>query len=1174
MSRSLDDNPPSILNDRYHTDRQRNTQFSLGRTKGGRTQPTSRSLRPFGRVNAATNIQTSRTPTSLIPLGTQAPKPWNNTTHTDDHANHPIDLTQEDSPPQELEADITLPSYKIIQREQNLRKKQIRDYNIDDFTIDGTSDGTSHLLSRLVDEITSIHGDLTPFQRARLAAHAITHHPLRLLEYLKNTNSMNNFVLTSLCNYPLDMTAPYELSPMRTPYLVADDTLRLKMDRYRDLIDEDYRDIIGYYVGSFYPAKYNEIMTHIQGISGFELEHIAHEKGELSNILDGIFPDIPIFSPPEWVDLSTIISHAHVTEPPPQLFDPLLHMGMPTREFRELSPDKQKQIAMAKLPHALAPITTSSNILSILRMLRETPPTRITDFLTSGNFTTHLHPMDNINNNNKFYCRYRLQTIRGKKNTIWSSTPGAILSHWLQAALPIIIPRYSLILSLSPHHTNQEHLPLTSPTTIPPAHILERYTTDRHDSRNTDQILQMDIWLLTSCPDMALTLPRHQDKSKEPSHMNYLSNLTRAAMRASKQEQFPVDVEICLVLVGSSSRDNDKHILAELMERTINTDDAAISLITIAWMSIRTRLDRYSTMAKCILTTTEHAQRIRQMFSSLSPPAEHHLVTMDYTAVTIPPITDSSYDKVMSHTITTQFSTLESTTTVSFQNLNRLDPFTTIPTLTLMETPDPSLPNTRTIAALLLYGQLSIDGKIVTSPVTKVATDTTGSRLYLAAPKSNAGALITFAEHIQVLLPTWTNYMDKPIHLDMMDAKRALHESHTVTRQQTLVTTIQPTHTVQTTPAAPLPPRTTNTTQKPLQFHFPLPPPHPSHSSITMSIDQYNQILGQFNTMFTRMDRTDGAIDEILLKLNDSHTIVTRTEWADSITSAITTTLSSEADSIRDHQLTTSSTQQTQLMIPLNSQTRDIAAQSKLLKSHIMESATSQAEVSARMSQATELLQNAMTEVTLIRRDVIHLVDSVSTLPQAPAPTNITKPNPDSSTNQDIPPLPQPSPSQENQHHQSPATSRSESPASPTNNTGPQQQRGECTACHEFSNELHLCCDCELPFDSQCILAITHRLSDTDEYQCVNCHRKHNPTTQGSTSGLTEPDEDTNSESSTNTGSSTSGVSSNLSDQAESPDTSTTHTKQSKYTNNRKSPPRTRHYTKLIGPDPSDPNHA
>ena len=56
-----------------------------------------------------------------------------------------------------------------------------------------------------------------------------------------------------------------------------------------------------------------------------------------------------------------------------------------------------------------------------------------------------------------------------------------------------------------------------------------------------------------------------------------------------------------------------------------------------------------------------------------------------------------------------------------------------------------------------------------------------------------------------------------------------------------------------------------------------------------MSIDQYNQILGQFNTMFTRIDRTDGAIDEILLKLTDSHTIVTRTEWADSITSAITT---------------------------------------------------------------------------------------------------------------------------------------------------------------------------------------------------------------------------------------------------------------------------------------------
>ncbi len=141
---------------------------------------------------------------------------------------HPIDLTQdEESQPEAMQ---TLPSHKIIELERALRQKDIRDFNLEDFTLAESSDGTSLLVSRLIDMITSIHTDLTPFQIARLAAHAIVHHPLRLLEYLTNTPALNSFVMSALQHYPVDTSDQYNLSPIDTPYLVIDDSLCMRME--------------------------------------------------------------------------------------------------------------------------------------------------------------------------------------------------------------------------------------------------------------------------------------------------------------------------------------------------------------------------------------------------------------------------------------------------------------------------------------------------------------------------------------------------------------------------------------------------------------------------------------------------------------------------------------------------------------------------------------------------------------------------------------------------------------------------------------------------------------------------------------------------------------------------------------------------------------------------------
>ncbi len=428
------------------------------------------------------------------------------------HPTRPIDLTHDDEEASdELKASLKLPTQKIIAREQSLRHKQVHDLTIDDFTIGETSEGASLLVAQVVDAILTFHSDLTTFQVACLAAHAITHHPYRLLGYLKNTSAMNNFVVQALCNFLVDTSDPSTLSPSITPYLVADDTLRLKMDP-DTLNDEDRKDIIYYFGLAFYPLNVNEMMNYVQIMPSDALQLLVNKKSALSNKIDRLIPGAQ-FTPPEWTDLSVILTHAPSSTPGSTtnspVFDPLEHMGMPRSEFTKLPPDLMKQIAMVKLPQALATITTTPIILNILTALREAKSAQTIEFLLGDTFTHYLNnpPVNADKDATLYYYRLCLQMMRGKRCPIWRTSPEAILSHWLQAAIPVIAPLHKSMLIHPPHYNNLDQLLLTHSS--PTAQIVGRYVSDVHTNRN-EQITYMDFWLLTSCLDILPTLRQQE----------------------------------------------------------------------------------------------------------------------------------------------------------------------------------------------------------------------------------------------------------------------------------------------------------------------------------------------------------------------------------------------------------------------------------------------------------------------------------------------------------------------------------------------------------------------------------------------------------------------------------------------------------------------------------------
>lgn len=178
--------------------------------------------------------------------------------------------------------------------------------------------------------------------------------------------------------------------------------------------------------GLLLPANYLEMIAHIQSLSGLELEMIICNKGALATEFDKLPTFSPKFTPPKWIDLAAIVIHDHAgTMHPPSssTFNPFHHMELSSHAFLSLSSEEQNQMAMAWLPHALATITNTDSILSILNVLRNTLAKNIADFLTPANITTFLHQSPNTTSTQTYFYRYlllRLEIMRQDKCTLAS----------------------------------------------------------------------------------------------------------------------------------------------------------------------------------------------------------------------------------------------------------------------------------------------------------------------------------------------------------------------------------------------------------------------------------------------------------------------------------------------------------------------------------------------------------------------------------------------------------------------------------------------------------------------------------------------------------------------------------------------------------------------------------
>jgi hypothetical protein len=269
-------------------------------------------------------------------------------------------------------------------------------------------------------------------------------------------------------------------------------------------------------------------MQVVLSMDSVVLENCVVTDGVLTEQFDRLLTFTPGYSPPEWLDFSYTLDSPSTTpvditdSQQQQLFDPMQHLGITPTEFEALAFYQMKQLAMAKLPLALASHTNLTTIRSILTALQETPRSKFLALLTLEIFTRYLTPQSTIST--QHYYRLRLCSFNSKRNALWASSPGAILSHWLQAAAPVLLQRYPFALSLPPHLANQNQMEITSHLTIPPIQSLEHYTLDVHRDRE-NYVLRLDFWILTSCPDIDMTLPLCRSDALGTAPRKYASDL-------------------------------------------------------------------------------------------------------------------------------------------------------------------------------------------------------------------------------------------------------------------------------------------------------------------------------------------------------------------------------------------------------------------------------------------------------------------------------------------------------------------------------------------------------------------------------------------------------------------------------------------------------------------------
>lgn len=663
-------------------------------------------------------------------------------------------------PPQAFEL-----AHKVYQRPS-------REWRMEDFVTPTLSVGTSVLASLLVDYIaTTVCPQISESMCCTLARLAVVTAPRRLLSLLQNqqlAKEYTEWVLNSSTETP--PTIERLLCPRLTPTLIQNEHMRARTDS--SLLRGDRISIINFFIQCFYPSAAGPSLSKVlQSYSDSELAALMNTPGHLCSTMR-LRNRVMEFSPPQWYRLSinpsnppppTAFTNVTTTQfcTSPESVTPERAMKLTMDELRGLPFPQQRTAFLSALPKLLEDIAPEAlneafikvNGASAQELLSYTNIDMFIDTFipnTSGVATAQVEidsPPLYVHN---LSIKHTAPSRRGGP-LHWNAHPEDIYKLWIEAAYPLLASKqHRLFIIHSPFDRILDDKEITGDTDIP-ATTLQFYT---YNIKSPKRLSSFDVWIKTTHPNITELTTQSKMGSGVTTYINQVSN---ASIWVETLLSAQLGVLPCVMLGNSIDRDSDNIILHELADRftqnNINLDPDIYYSTTCV---VSNAANRASVSVKCIMSRKEHMTEVQSAFMTLreKTSVSTHLVTRDYMFENINYYSDEKADKSLTDAIIRQQEFMATITKTILRGFSSIDPFHYVPTHTRDIRTSEIIPNTRTLAALILNGS--------NSPVIRVSTNDDGSRVYLTGYKQDANQLIQYTGDVLADMQVW---IDPPLAL-------------------------------------------------------------------------------------------------------------------------------------------------------------------------------------------------------------------------------------------------------------------------------------------------------------------------------------------------------------------------------------------------------------------------
>ena len=662
------------------------------------------------------------------------------------------------------------PSGPLYSLAQTLYKRDPMTWTIDDLHTPQSSDGTSILVSALVDHAsTVIAPGMSQAQSLSLSKIAVTTPPAELLECLQSNIKARNFIRNAEKTQP-PPTLETLLHPAATPGLIHSETTRARM-KDRDIIRSEMIDIITAFVRCYYPKQAASIIEHVRSISVQVLMDYIYKPGYLVTDLRNRGRQMT-FSPPKWCRLSIHPDEKIQATPrrritwqdiPISPFDVAENLQIDVNELLQQPFTAQRTAILAAIPLIFDNRSTREGCMETMSLVEEATSEEVYNFLLRSTQVDSAQPENPDAKEGIPQPEYVLYCIRfehadRRRKGFWNEAPGAILLKWIQAVIPVITSNnISIILSQAPYQRVSNDRSLSPPFSAT-AEQLEEFI---HNCTSTTKLSRFEVWMKSTCTDLEELMMT----SRSGLHATtYVRGMKAAKIWMETISQTKDGIVPVLMLGGSIEMDPDDMIGAELNDRLqlarIDLEDCPH--FHIAYCAVHTSTGKAAIMAKCIMAHKEVAPSLHHIFTVMVTPGmqARHLITRDYFfAPILYPPNDKS-DRELSKAMTRQREFTESIIQTTILGLNEIDPYNDIPTKTRDFCTDAVRANSTTLAEIILLGKtLDISDYTITSPALKLTTNRSGNRLYITALKQDTENLIKFTKQISQTMAIW--YPDK-----------------------------------------------------------------------------------------------------------------------------------------------------------------------------------------------------------------------------------------------------------------------------------------------------------------------------------------------------------------------------------------------------------------------------